>query len=98
MKKQKVNTDGIAAAADRVRTVNRNINTSFETMKRSCQELNCWKGQAGSKALTLMYQIFKSGDARSAVLENYVNVMEQMVTQGYINAETTNKKLADQFK
>lgn len=95
---QKVNTDGITAAANRVRIANRNINTNFQTMERSCRELDCWKGQAGSKALTLMYQIFKNNDARSTVLENYANVLEQMVKQGYINAETTNKKLADQFK
>ena len=36
--------------------------------------------------------------ARSAVLQNYVRMLEQQVSPGYAETETVNTKLADQFK
>ena len=102
MAKQVVNTERIASAANKLRTVNNNINNAFSTMQNKARQLdNNWKSAAGDAARITMYEIFKfndSKDGRPAVLQNYINMLEQQVNPGYINTETTNKKLADNFK
>ncbi|MDR1329236.1 MAG: hypothetical protein LBK23_06510 [Oscillospiraceae bacterium] len=99
MAKQVVNTDRIAASANKLRTVNGNINSEFRTLKSKAKQLDGnWKSPAGETARTTMYQLFKNGEARSAVLQNYVNMLEQQVTPGYAGAESVNTQLADKFK
>ena len=98
MAKQVVNTDRIASAANKLRTVNGNINSAFSTMQNKMKQLNNWKGAAGTAAQTTAYQISQNNGIRSAVIQNYINMLEQQVNLGYIETETVNKKLADNFK
>lgn len=94
-----VNADGITATAAKLRNVNNNINNSFNSLTKSAGRLeNNWKSEAGSKASTLMYQLFKGNETRSAVIQNYINMLEQQVTLGYIAAEEANTTIADMFK
>ena len=99
MTKQVVNPDGIAAAANNLRTVNNNINNAFETLESAGNKLESnWTGSAGTAAQTTKLQIFQNNTVRSAVLQNYVNLLEQQVSPGYVDTENTNTSLADQFK
>jgi len=99
MAKQVVNTDRIASSASKLRAVNSAINNEFRTLQNKALQLdNNWKSAAGNVAKTTMYELFKSNDVRSSVLQNYINTLEQLVNPGYIDAETTNTKLADKFK
>jgi len=99
MAKQEVNTDRIATAATNLRNINNNINSRFSSLKRKAEQLNTnWQSPAGEVARTTMYKLFKYSEARSAVIQNYINMLEQQINPGYINAETTNKLLADKFK
>lgn len=99
MAKQVVNTDRIVSSAAKIRTVNNNINNAFRTLRNTAKQLdNNWKGQAGETARTTMYQLFNNSETRSAVLQNYISMLEQQVNPGYDSAETTNTKLADKFK
>ena len=99
MAKQVVNTDRLSSSANKLRSVNNNINSAFGTLRSRGKQLdNSWKGAAGESARTTMYQLFQHNDARSAVLQNYINTIEQQINPGYVSAETTNTKLADKFK
>lgn len=99
MAKQVVNTDRISSSANKLRTVNNNINNEFKTLEKKAKQLdNNWKSAAGDAARTKMYQLFKNNEARSSVLQNYINMLEQQVNPGYTNSETANTKLADKFK
>ena len=99
MAKQVVNTDRIASSANRLRTVNGNINTAFATLRNKVNLLDSnWKGAAGAAAQTTKFQIFKDSGERSKVLQNYINLLAQQVDPGYNKAENVNKQLADKFK
>ena len=93
-----VNTQGISAASSRIRTSNNNINSAFATLRGQMQQLNNWRGAAGTVAQTTMHQLFDGNDSRSAVLQNYINILEQQINPGYTSTETTVKSLADKFK
>ncbi len=99
MAKQVVNTDRIASSVNKLRTVNSNINAEFRTLQNKAKKLDSnWKSAAGETAKSTMYQLFKNNDVRSAVLQNYMNLLEQQVNPGYGNTEDVNTKLADKFK
>jgi len=99
MAKQVVNTDRLTSAANKLRTVNNNINGELRTLQNKANQLDSnWKSAAGDAARTTMYQLFKNNEERSAVLQNYINMLQQQVNPGYINTETVNTKLADKFK
>lgn len=94
-----VNTESINQTVGRLQNSDKNISAEFEKMKKSCIRLeNEWNSKAGSKACTVMHQLFKNGEIRSTVMNNYINFLSQMVNPNYISAETTNKSLADSFK
>lgn len=95
---QKVNTDGILAAANTLSASNAAMNDAFNVLRSAGYTMeNSWNSRAGTAAASLMYQLFNGNEARSAVLQNYVNLLQQSVTPGYVNAETVNTKLSDQF-
>ena len=99
MAKQAINTDSVTSAANRLRAANTTINGEFRTMQNAAKRLESdWKSAAASVAHTTMYQIFGNNEARSTVLQNYINMLEQQINPSYINTENTNTSLADQFK
>lgn len=99
MIKEKINTDGIASAAAKLRSANGRIGNSLGTLKNKAKELEySWNSAAGSKACSVVYQLFKIGETRSYVIQNYINTLEQQVNPGYSAAEEVNTSLADQFK
>lgn len=99
MAKQSINTDRVVYAADKLRKTNTTINNEFRTLQKVAKRLESdWKSAAGSLAHTTMYQLLKNNEVRSDVIQNYINMLEQQVNPGYLNAENANTKLADKFK
>lgn len=96
---QTVDTDKVAQTALKLRKADDNINNKFCNLQNETKKLEkIWKGAAGTAAQTTIYRLFQNNEARSAVLRNYINLLEQQVSPGYTKAETVNKKLADSFK
>lgn len=84
--------------AGAIASANSNINQSFEDLRKKGQNMdNSWNSKAGKQAVTLMHQLFKGNDARSAVLENHIAYLQNVVNPGYISGEDQNTSLADQF-
>ena len=96
---QLVNTEGISTAAVKLRTVNNNISSKFNTLTKKARSLeNDWSSSAGSLACSKMYELFKLSETRYSVIQNYINLLEQQVNSNYGSAEKANTTLADQFK
>lgn len=96
---QKVNTEAVAAAAAAITSANNHINAAFDAVRSAGSDLQTqWNSRAGSAAQDLIYRLFKGNDSRSAILQNYANTLQQVVTPGYVQSETTNAKLADLFQ
>ncbi|MGN0577026.1 MAG: hypothetical protein ACI4J4_00245 [Ruminiclostridium sp.] len=94
-----VDTEKIGEAVAVLQNAENNISSEFERMKKAAARLeDGWKSRAGSKACTTMHQLFRGGEARSAVMNNYVNILKQQINPNYISAEKENKSLADIFK
>ena len=99
MAKQSINTERVMSAANKLRTANTTVNNEFRTLQNNAKRLEQdWKSAAGSLAHTTMYQLFDNSKARNDVIQNYINMLEQQVSTGYINTEDANTKLADKFK
>lgn len=99
MAKQSINTNKVSSSANKLRTVNNNINNEFKILEKKAKQLdNKWKSAAGDAARTKMYKLFKNNEVRSTVLQNYINMLEQQVNPNYTSTETVNAKLADKFK
>lgn len=94
-----VDTEKIGEAVAVLQNVENNISSEFERMKKVAAKLeDNWKSRAGSRACTTMHQLFKGGEARSAVMNNYITILTQQINPNYISAENVNKSLADIFK
>lgn len=99
MAKQVVNTDRISLSANKLRTVNNNINSEFSKLKNNAQRLESnWKSSAADTAKTTMYRLFNNSEVRSNVLQNYINMLEQQINLGYVSVENANTTLAGKFK
>ena len=99
MTKQAINTEMVTSYANKLRTTNNNINNAFDELQRKAKQLETnWKSSAGTTAQTSMYQLFNYRYTRSAVLQNYINMLEQQINPGYTRTETVNTTLADKFK
>ena len=98
MSVQKVDTEGIAAAANAISTADANINNAFEQVRKIGMKMDeSWNSSAGTIAETTLQQLITNNDARSTVLQNYVNILNQLVNPSYIEAENVNTKLSDMF-
>jgi len=99
MSKQVINTDDVDYAKNRLRTVNDNIDRALGELANKSKQLESnWKSSSGDAAQIAMRELLKGNEVRSLVICNYVNILEKQINPGYIEAETVNAKLSDQFK
>jgi hypothetical protein len=98
MSKQSIDTTQVTIAVNRMRTMNNNINNEFNALRGKMWPLNSWRGPTGTAAQTLMQQLFNNNEARSAVLQNYTDILERLVNPSYQAAENHNRSLANLFK
>lgn len=92
-----VNTPGIAGASSQLKGIQSAIDSDFNILWGKMQSLNNWRGMAGEAALTTMHQFPPNNDARTAVLQNYVDMLEKQINPCHDHAETVNQNLADRF-
>ena len=96
---QYIDTEIVEQYAEQLNQINQTIDEDFDSFKSTAVNLeDTWRSAAGTKACTLMYQLFSLSESRSNVISNYVNVFKQQVDPNYISAENTNTSLADEFK
>ena len=94
-----VNTESIASSADTLRSINSNINSECNKMKNNVERIDSnWRSPAGDAAQVAIHHILKQNDERSTVIQNYINILEQLINPGYSDTETANATLADKFK
>lgn len=99
MSKQMVDTERLRLGGQSLSRINDQINNAFAEMRKSAERLEPnWQSAAGEKAVTTIYTLFRSQEDRDKVLRNYIQLLEQQVQPGYVQAETANLSLADQFK
>lgn len=96
----KINTDAAVTAAENIKTFNTQINDGFDDVQKAMSQLDSsWDGSAATESIKKFNEI-KSNylEARYNVLDNYSNFLLQLVGAGYVDVETVNLSLADQFK
>lgn len=99
MSKQLVDTDRLRIGADALNWLNGQIRDAFVQMEKAAGQLETsWQSAAGAQAVTTMYTLFRGQEERDKVLRNYIQMLEAQVQPGYVQAETANLSLADQFK
>lgn len=99
MTKQGINTEAVAAAADRLRQASNNIASEFCTLQNRVGRLeDGWRGAAGTVAQTTIHQLLSHNEVREQVLQNYLDLLEKQINPGYQNAEMVNTSLADKFR
>lgn len=100
MAKLKINTDTAVAAAKTIQSYNTQMRDGFQNVEKAVSRLDAeWDGSAATAAINKFNEIRNNFcDARYNVLDNYVNFLYQQIGEGYIQTETVNKSLADQFK
>ena len=96
---QVVDTVQIEAAARTLKSINDNIDREFGVLQGKAKDLeSCWNSAAANEAIEAMYSIFQRNEPRSAIMQNYSNMLMQQVHQGYVETESANQTLADQYK
>lgn len=97
--KQSLDTAALDTAVSALRSADGSINAAFTAVERQSGVLQgSWHSGAGSTAVTQLYQLIKGNESRSAVLQNYINLLVQQVEQGYVSVEEANTSLASYFR
>ena len=95
---QKVNTESISAMANAISSTNTTLNSEFYNVQTAGNTMGAnWNSDAGSLAISKMYQLFRGNEERSAVMENHANFLRNLVVTNYNASETENTKLSDLF-
>ena len=98
MPMQKVNTMQISAIANAISSANSTLDAEFSNVQSAGQNMaSNWNSEAGRSAITKMYELFRGNEARSTILENHVNYLQQTVVVNYNSAEQSNNELSDLF-
>lgn len=100
MSKVKINTDLVSDLAGKISNGNNEIQTAFDAVISSVNGLgNSWSGAAYGHASASFGSIReKYYHARYNSVNNYANTLRNQMVKGYTEAETSNIRLADQFK
>jgi len=95
-----IDTGKVVAAANRISTLNNEIDSEFDTLETAVGRLNqSWYSRASHVVIDRFYSIknnFK--DSRYKVMQDYGDFLKQPVSEGYNAAETGNTSLSDAFK
>ncbi len=99
MTKQIIDTVRVGQTIAMLKSVNSAIDNEMTVLEGTPKRLDDgWNSRAGDIACGILRQILSGGKARSAIIRNYINMLEQQVNPGYIATEEHNTKLADNFK
>lgn len=96
----KVNTQKIHDVASKIDGYNKAVNDAITNLDRAMSTLDYnWNSDAGNQANN-RYAALKRNycQARSTVVANFTSYLRNVAEAGFIEAETENTRLADQFK
>lgn len=96
----KMNAEQVATCAGKIKTLNDQMRDGFTDVQNAINRLNdSWDGLASNNAMSKFNTVRNTYcNARYNVVDNFVAFLYQQVGQGYTQAESANKSLADQFK
>jgi len=95
-----INTGSVVQSATRLKGYNNNIRTAFSSVETAMNHLNPhWDGAASEKARSAFFAIKNAYVTdRFNVMNNFASFLNNQVSEGYIQTEETNEKLAEAFK
>jgi WXG100 family type VII secretion target len=96
----RVSTDQVAQIASSIENLNQRLSEELKNSQNTVQNLsNYWEGEA-SQATIASYDEFASKYFQKYydIIDNYVKFLRINVDQAYVETETHNINLADQFK
>lgn len=97
--REKVNSERIVSAANRIRSTNRTLNNEFSSVKRAGVSMSRnWNSPAQRYAESKLRSIASINEARSSVFSDYANVLSNVVAVNHDSSERENKKLASMFR
>lgn len=97
---EKVSTDQVAAIANEIDSLNRQLDDKLKECKQTFDNLSSiWQGEAAQASI----ENFDSFAAKyfqkyQDVIDSYVKFLRTNVEQGYTETETQNVNLADAYK
>lgn len=95
-----VNTSKVVQVANKISSINTEINNDFDDMEEWVQRLNKnWNSEANSHVIGKFHSIKGAlKQSRYDVLDNYSRFLKEQVSDGYEKTENANTKLSDAFK
>ena len=99
----KVDTGAVKRAVTALQSINRNIDTDFNSVQSAMNKLNSsWSGSAASKANdkfnTIKKNFIGSNGGRHKVMDSYIKFLSDAVAIDYETTESVNTKLSEMFK
>ncbi|MDR2591052.1 MAG: WXG100 family type VII secretion target [Oscillospiraceae bacterium] len=96
----RINTAAVAQAANSIGSINIRIRNDFSNVVNEINILsNSWKGEAAEKAREAFFSIEKAySQDRFSVVDNFVTILRNQISDGYVQTENETTKLADLFK
>lgn len=95
-----IDTGIVVTAANRISTLNNEIDSGFGEVENAIQRLNGkWNSRASDVVIGKFYSLknnFK--DSRYKVMQEYSYLLKQQVSVSYNSTETVNTSLANAFK
>ena len=91
-----INTEEVLAKAGELSTINQNMVNEFVTNMANLD--NSWTASAAGNAMSSFETIKEHLSARNTQMNNYIELIKQVIVSGYEETETSNTTLADAFK
>lgn len=99
MSKIKVDTDSLRYTANKIKKINLEINDCFFTVQNAVKKLEeTWSGTASNNVISAFENVKKLENNRMQIFNNYQELLEKTVAQGFEKTESANIKLSDLFK
>lgn len=94
-----VETENLLEKAGELSTINQNIVDKFEVVIQAMSNLDAnWESSSATNAISSFESIKTDMSSRETEMNNYINILKNVVAPGYEDTETTNSKLAEAFK
>lgn len=94
---QGINTERMESVITKLETVNNSLTDRINATQK-VESRVIWESRAGTHSGTVFYRALALNQARSEVLQNYIDILRKQVDPNYIQAEEANKLLAAQFE
>lgn len=96
----KIDTSALNVQAEQIKGKNGRLTSGVEQMAGNARRsLSDWRGNASSAAIMKFNGLIdKGGEARSAEIDAFVQLIQSVVAPGYEATEESNESLSERFK